>query len=442
MKKNNKKKAYLITSLTNGDINFKFLDSLLQYAKFLDEKYKIDTKIKIMPTKSFHKNCGFVEELDHLLVKEDFKINESLILKKVLQSDYSTNPISGVLSSGKSVIVAGITQTFKTLERQIKAGKLPNLLCATGSLNNRPHYLAPTKTNLRSIECFTEGALYVEDVDGKNFNVRQIGFNGEGFYDLLWYATPKRVVESKKKSVLVIPDLHPTETCPKSFKASLEMIQKLNPSDIILHDWFNAGTISHHIQNNYIKRANLKINLEQEVEIASKMIGKIRDTAKGMVHLVSSNHPEHLERYLDEGRYKDDIINIKYVSELIGPFIRGENIYKVAFGKHIKLNRINFLGREDVLQINGVELSNHGDAGINGSKSCKSIKNPNVVFGHTHSPEISPFGAMWVGTLTHLNLDYCNPSGYSSWLNSCAIVYPDGKKTLINIINGKWSMVL
>lgn len=93
--KNNKKQIYIVTSLTSGDINFPFLDSLLRYAEFLNKDKGFNVGLKIMPTKSFTKNCGIIEELDPYLLHSDFNVNESLVLKRIIQTDFNSNPLVG-----------------------------------------------------------------------------------------------------------------------------------------------------------------------------------------------------------------------------------------------------------------------------------------------------------------------------------------------------------
>jgi hypothetical protein len=60
-----------------------------------------------------------------------------------------------------------------------------------------------------------------------------------------------------------------------------------------------------------------------------------------------------------------------------------------------------------------------------------------TIAGDCHSPGIDE-GAYRVGTSTLLKRGY-NP-GPSGWLNTHAIVYPNGKRTLVNIINGAWRL--
>ncbi|HET8686678.1 MAG TPA: hypothetical protein VFM18_08440, partial [Methanosarcina sp.] len=58
-----------------------------------------------------------------------------------------------------------------------------------------------------------------------------------------------------------------------------------------------------------------------------------------------------------------------------------------------------------------------------------------AIVGHSHSPGI--LGGCWqVGTLSKIDLDYT--SGASGWIHTNCIIHENGKRQMINVINGKW----
>jgi hypothetical protein len=90
------------------------------------------------------------------------------------------------------------------------------------------------------------------------------------------------------------------------------------------------------------------------------------------------------------------------------------------------------------MKVCSIELGFHGDVGINGSRGdIKSLAklSDKMVIGHSHTPGIYE-GCYQVGLSAMKNLEY--KKGPSSWMQTHCIIYPDGKRTLINIINGKW----
>jgi hypothetical protein len=97
-----------------------------------------------------------------------------------------------------------------------------------------------------------------------------------------------------------------------------------------------------------------------------------------------------------------------------------------------------FLGRDESFVVNGIELSLHGDLGPNGSRgSAVNLNKIGIrsIIGHTHAPCIEK-GVVQVGTSSYLRLEYT--SGPSSWLQTHGLVYQNGKRALVNVIEGEW----
>ena len=101
-------------------------------------------------------------------------------------------------------------------------------------------------------------------------------------------------------------------------------------------------------------------------------------------------------------------------------------------------DRSKFLQRDESYTVCGVELGLHGDQGSNGARGdirAFDKMGSKTVTGHTHTPGIIG-GAYQVGTNSVLRLEY-NP-GPSSWLHTDCILYANGKRSLVNFINGKF----
>ncbi len=61
-----------------------------------------------------------------------------------------------------------------------------------------------------------------------------------------------------------------------------------------------------------------------------------------------------------------------------------------------------------------------------------------MVVAHSHGPEI--FESVYrVGLSAYTDLDY--KSGLDAWLHTHCLVYPDGKRTLVNLIRGNWVLM-
>lgn len=96
--------------------------------------------------------------------------------------------------------------------------------------------------------------------------------------------------------------------------------------------------------------------------------------------------------------------------------------------------------RDKCYSVKGIELGVHDDKGPDGS--CGSRRNLDKIgvksiVGHSHSPGI--FGGTWqTGTSSKLRMGYNTDP--SSWMHSHCVVYSNGHRALLNIINGKWKM--
>ena len=91
-------------------------------------------------------------------------------------------------------------------------------------------------------------------------------------------------------------------------------------------------------------------------------------------------------------------------------------------------------------KVAGIQLGVHGHLGANGSRGSLANMEKSYnksVTGHSHSPAILR-DAWVVGTSSRLRLDY--NQGPSSWLNTFCLVYPNGQRQLINIIEGKYKL--
>jgi len=111
------------------------------------------------------------------------------------------------------------------------------------------------------------------------------------------------------------------------------------------------------------------------------------------------------------------------------------------YGDINKAKNATWMGRDGDYKIAGIQLNCHGDRGSNGSKG--NIKNMEMSYGncvtaHSHSAQILR-NAWCVGTSTHLKLPY-NEGSASSWTQSSCLIYGNGQRQLIHVINGNWQL--
>ena len=167
------------------------------------------------------------------------------------------------------------------------------------------------------------------------------------------------------------------------------------------------------------------------------MLVELNNYAKKETVIVKSNHDEFLDRWLEDGKYIKDPINFKLGHILAIAKYDGIDPLKFYFESGHD-TYIKFLKKDESFEIAQVQLGAHGNEGANGARGSldameKSFKNS--ISAHTHHMRIVR-GAWSVGTSTFLRIGY--NTGSSSWTNTSALLYPNGMRQLISVIDGRW----
>lgn len=411
---------------------------------------KLGAELKILPTKANY--IDEQEELPSLFTPDQggYYLNNNLYISDMLVNHNIIDPISGLesISSEKgSLIVPAPTHRFKSVARSLKHHSGPRGIWCTGSIS-KPYYKI-TKSGLRKKGYHKLGGILVEIKNNDIFSIRQLTYNRGSICDLNKQYTKHGKIKKIRPS-MSLGDLHPPFTSEYVLDKTANLIKELNIKSIVFHDSFDAASISHHVEGKHLTKALISgtlPTLEHEVEITADTMNRvIKQGPKDLkVYVAKSNHDEHLDRYLDEFRFKTDYTNLLYALDLIKQkvlFKRSESKQdSLEFGlKQVGLDkRVIFLERDDKLDIHGFECSNHGDYGPNGSRG--TAKNQGLSFtggmtitGHTHTPEIGVYGNSVNGTMTKLTLPYTNDSGTSGWINTHTIIYPNGSFSHYHII--------
>jgi hypothetical protein len=228
----------------------------------------------------------------------------------------------------------------------------------------------------------------------------------------------------------------------------------LRPLETVHGDIFDSQSISHHDENDYLTRWKKQHfglnNLEEEFNRTFEKYERIMpDFTVGVID--ASNHNDHVYKYLTTADPKRDLPNAKIYHKLnylllcnvsqtpSGPAFPNLLELWLNNSKFHKLTaRMKFLGRRGSYKIKGIETSMHGDRGANGAKGSPagfSRLPQKCIVGHSHSPSIR-LGCYTVGTLSRMDPDYA--VGPSSWMHTNCVIYPNGKRQMISIINRKW----
>jgi len=387
-----------------------------------------------------------------LIVMEDTSINSNLFLSTIKLSAKHIDPTTGLDRIGQrsgSFILASPKQRLNMVATSNE--KLPHAIMTTGAIT-KANYSTESYMSERTAYIAEEdhimGGLIVEVADTDMYHYRQFQFRKDGsFVDLGKKYSPNGKVTSERPAALVLGDWHSGSTDPKVRAATKEMIQVMRPKMLIIHDAFDGISINHHEEHNLLSKAVKFIKngptLKSEIE-------GLRDDLDWMATLVDevvvvkSNHDEFLSKYyLQKAKYAEDPQNHYYALDIAKAMMEGKDPLKFAVEAAGLKNKtkIRWLRRDEDLKVANVQLGAHGDKGPNGSRgSLKGMHRSygDSVTGHSHTPGIL-HGAWAVGTSSYLKLSY--NQGPSSWMQAHCIVYDDGSRQLVNIIDGKWRIV-
>src|SRR5574344_541660 len=444
-----KHKRFLVTTAVSGKkANKLLLKSMLNYCE------RKDAIILVLPSQDvFNRKSKFEFELDPELkndrirvVYEDLWLNSNIYISDIKVSAKMLNPTMGLpqFTQDGSVILASPKQELSYIANSQE--KPPNAIMTTGAITepnyNDDAYMSKRWSKIAEYE-HINGCLVVETVSNEIFHFRQLQMDkGGAICDLAEKFTPDGDVCFLRNSALVIGDSHFGEHEEAIFEIEKQIIKDLNIKNIVLHDVFTSNSISHHEQKNTVKLAqraeNNEISLEDEVNIVARCLDEFSEIVPEKVLIPISNHHEHLDRYLSEGRYAFDKTNLRYSLDIVKAMIDGETIpLRYALENQSQLqhaDKLQWLEPDKDYDIYGVEISQHGSKGANGAKGNlqtyrKAYKYS--VSAHNHSSAIYK-GAYRVGTSSKLRMSY--NSGLSSWNHSVCLIQEGGLLQLINIV--------
>lgn len=458
IEKINKENKLVITSIVLGhEPNTEFLEALETYCGYNK------AKLLIIPIK--YRIADAIPELEtgyekyfistNFEYKDQYKIMGAMKLNASLE-----NPLAGLdsLSKGYNVIFAHPQVALKTVP--VDSG-YPGIISTTGCASEKTY--SDSKQGYKATFNHSHSAIILEaDIDGI-VHQRHLNFDGIGFYDLTnYYDSTGTYQHHNNESIteaLITGDEHVTFMDDKvmlaTYKYNDSIVNTLRPKKIVRHDVLDSYSISHHhkknVFTNYAKYKDGYNSLADELnETINFIIQTTPSYSKSII--VSSNHHDHILKWLNETDPKLEPWNALLYHQLMYYMLEetsmGENgaEYPNPFELYVKkkfdfhfTSKIEFISRnEKYLVADEVAVNAHGDVGCNGSrgsrKSFSSLPTKHVI-GHGHSPGIEK-GVYQVGTSSRLRLEY--NSGPSSWHHCHCVVYPNGKRQLIFIINGKW----
>lgn len=439
----------LVTSAQhNTDIHTDFFKTLKQAAKY----YKCE--IAVIP--SHYKNITLFSkkdkkqwdaEIEPYLVHTDINFGNLKVKSDVRINATTLFPLSGKQAHGHGKwLVFGHPQV--ACEPVASPGGIhPQKLFTTGSCT-LPNY-SQTNDGMKAEFHHVIGALIIERTKNGTCFVRQINADDDGsFYDLDLKFTPAGVTSGHRILSIVTGDEHVKfNTVEKVTYGKAGIVETLKPAYIVRHDVLDGYAGSHHHLNDpviqFTKHHTGGNDYRRELAEAIEFIN--RTTPKNCKTLiVPSNHHDHLKKYLSKADANLDHQNSLFISEMQIAMrkaaLAGENSDPFYLYCKDKLAcKHEFLDRNKPYLLAGVDHAQHGDVGTNGSRgSAKGLAKTTykMTVGHSHRACIYQ-GVFQAGTSTG-RLEY--EKGLSDHSNTHVILYNSGKRTLIDIIDGKWRL--
>jgi hypothetical protein len=445
---------YVISSAQAfAEPNKEFLETLKNYATVNNAKLLILPMIG-NSAKEDKKFENFHQEIRNLdLIMGDYKLNNNISIQNFEVRPYQVDPITGLqrfAQRGQSKIFASPKQRWQYIPHSNK--KIPKALITTGAIT-LPNYatgddVSAERRRLGNIAKLDHeyGAIFIEVEDDKIYHWRNLMSQANGKFSDLFKEYNGVKVNRVTPLAMVAGDWHNGYTNKKVRKATLEMITKSVPDNLMLHDFFDGHSISHHADKALISERIIEgknkhnLDLELELKQAYNELIKIHNASPDTnIYLVQSNHLEFLNRWLDEGRFMQDNLNRKIGIELANLYAKGNNPVEVGirmFGELPK--KITFLNRWADFKVNGYQLASHGDIGPGGGRGNLASKEKDYgksITGHVHKSE-KLRQTFTVGCMLPLNMYYTKGSPVA-WTNSNAFVYKTGVQ-IVNIIEGKY----
>lgn len=448
------KQTYIITTaVADSPPHEGFLKALDVYSK------EHDAQIVIMPcesvTNSFENKTAVFASIftdpKYMFVSRDTPLNNNISLCSIQVSAKQIRPITGLSRIGNrdgSFVFAGTKQFLEFVPSGNKRGT--NYSIMTTGACTLPRYYTETFVSKR-LSYIAEkdhviGAIVVEIQDDQVFHFRQIQADTDGsFIDLGVEYDPNGTTHRVEASI-VLGDLHAVNVDSDALEPVLELASTMDIKRVFLHDIFDGFSINHH-ETSIAARSTREMrglhNLHHELRETYGLIEHIDKCLNPQeIVIVKSNHDEFLTRYLQDGRYINDPTNHYISLKIATALFEDEDVLKRGFEvtkcSNTKIpEHWNFLNRSSSYKIGDVECGSHGDLGMNGAKpSLVTLEKTygNCVVGHAHAAAIHR-GVFRVGTLTNLDLGYNR--GPSSWTQTSCLIYENGQRQLINVINGK-----
>lgn len=354
-------------------------------------------------------------------------------------------------------------------------GSMAHQVLSTGSITIPK--IIPKKAGVKSIFHHIMGFVIAEFDEEGNVFCRHVNAEDDGsFYDL-WLRVEDGKVKNAPGVEYIMPgDVHRAKldrANPKDVLATFgflpetterkkdSIIDLLKPKRVILQDLHDGEVDDHHTANDLGHKVELAARgrnmLETEIVGDALFLAQLESTHKDLEEIIvdESNHDLRLERYVREGRYRNDGFNarlglqledryLEYREQVAHDLDAGKepakfSLYEYAVRKmtDVELKKTSWVYDGESRVINEVEVGHHGFRGTNGSKASHTgyvRLGRKISYGDKHNPSIRD-GAFGAGAMA---LRHGYNKGPSSWCVSHIVQYMNGKRCIITVYDGKF----
>lgn len=449
-------RTWVITSATNDvPVNWKLLETLKSYCAWNSATLMI-APIKYQQGLNEDGEYTWPDEVRKYFVTQNTKLMKGLrLLAGTRISPAIGNPLTGFenFSKGDSLIMVHSQLQMRTVAMSHVDPSA--ILITTGSITV-PIYTA-TKQGERASFNHSYSALVVEeDVEHDCFHLRVLNSDETGaFYDVDRFYDGLSVKANNRIPAVILGDEHIIHASEKVTSATFSnpdsIVNVLKPEFIVRHDSLDFYSANHHHSKNtftqYAKFISGKNNSLAELALTVEYVIKTTPEFATSI-IVSSNHNEHMTRWLQECNPKLEPWNAVLYHEMMAAMLKQTtmgttgaiypNPFELWARKNYAMPNIRFISSQESFKVKDVELSFHGDRGISGSRGSVvqfSKLGTKCVVGHSHSPSVSG-SAYQVGHSCEPKLEY--NVGPSSWAEAHCVIQPNGKRQMLFIIRGKW----
>jgi hypothetical protein len=445
-------KSYILTGweLRVG-IDEKFIECLKQMAQVYD------AELLLVPCQA--SDARYAPEIlkdNFHIITEDIIFNKNLVLKYVETNALIQSPLAGHVGAypDTTCIIPGLVKELRTepshhyVKQLISTGSVGYLdaghedyseLEADKDFAKKWRTMISRKNGKPTAiaqNYISPSALVVDVLDDKTFVTRFVSSHRSGVvYDLNKRFTPTGFEESKPLA-LVAGDVHAYQVDDMAYEATKEMIQQLNPREVILHDFFDGASVNYHEIGSAVKFFKAP-SMSEEAEISKQVLTELCELANRVTY-IQSNHDNFLMKFLDKsetlwrlnGNYRTACeLQLYRVQEDKHPIIKLLDLDKFKNLKFVPERENHYVGKV---------LCKHGHEGLSGVRVgfFSLAKTYNFYSqGHEHAPKVFR-NAVCVGLIGRMDMEYV--VGANGMLPANALIQPDSSQQLLPIIHGEW----